>query len=481
MKYTFLIMTLCYSLLSFAGFLRSRQTINSDAPAYCELHDNEASQVVKIPMVPNYFFKTDPSGRYIYYTNSNMENYVFDTETNENRRIEGDSDGVPSFDGEIFTTLRRGNRTWTVGVANMENGLPSENIQFEESIAGSYQTVGTRQSNGQWPFVYFDDVSHEVKLRYLERDEQTNAPRFTTEERNFGTTLGQNLRLPMMSPDGTKISVLNTEINKTQIYDITSATPQLVTTLPFPTGKASFSYDSSNLTFHLNSFEQASMDEFNYPPGFNSDSEVRNVYVYNLSSGDYTQVTNSTNERSYFPIFIQNDKVAYIRNSNANEYSIEIVDVNNTKQVSLNNISCERRISLESDLQSLFDVWKGICTDLPGDTQGGENFSMLTLDPNNCRTMLAENNMNHLLGVCDSIEEAQHVNSVVRDSEPGSDLSGAQLLTQRCTMCHTNRDFFQENAAKAAEFIRQGVMPPGNPLEEDEKATLANYIQSLIE
>ncbi len=456
----------------------------------------------RIPLqkTPNYFFKISPDGRYLFYI-AEGRNWVRDLVTGKESAILGTADPVPSVDGKVLTFLSKESSGWKVGAAQLSRPFDistPKHVKWAGMADGSYQSVGPVLPDGvNRQFLYFDERKNQIVLRHLT-------------DTGSGLTLGPahssitdpGLRLPMMSPDGKFLSVLNTRLNKTQIYSLSSNPIQakLVDTLPFAAGKASFSYDNKKLTFHLTkTFKKVSAD-VRYPAVLGSDDTLRNVYVYDLATKKATQVTDNSifgspekNKDSYFPVFLGDGRVAYIDRNDAGEFSLEFSTIPSAGEArNYDKVAACLGESPNTLLTQLADQWAKLCgrwTDSLED--GGISLAQgLRMSPGDCTAIVRKVDDPEMVKLCQALVAADlNKTDTPRNAETKEDPEeienqGKKLYQNRCAICHEGDQTRIAGSTELARVLKgedADRMPPsGKLLTGDEQETLKKYLLQFM-
>lgn len=468
----------------------------SSAPAVaqdmCKVASERKIQTVRLPRVPNYFFRTSADGRYIYYI-SNDQNYMLDTTTGGEIAINGQADPVPSADGRILTYIQNHNSYyWQMGVAVLDKGVPVKDTGVVASVPGSYQSVGAARADGSRPYLFYNETKGSIDLMSLAKTAQG------TYELQQGVALvgGQVLRLPIMSPDGKYFSALNTQLNKTQIYKIEGNPPQatLSKTLPFAAGKASFSPDSSQLVYHLSRGESSNYDndETRYPAVLSSMSMVRNVFTYDLRSNVVRQVTNNVQGNSYFPTFLNDGRVAYVNSPGEGQYEIVYSTVPQGQQRSLERVARCYGVDPMSDLSRLAREWEVACNrEEMLDEKGQGAMMVLNLSDANCQTLARRSGDASLMRLCRAMRAssapaaAQPPHPRPSPVVPATQITqGRQLVSTKCLMCHGDvsalTSVIQKVAGRLDSKDPATRMPRGGAaLSQAERDAVIAYLQSV--
>ena len=465
--------------------------INSSfAQDFCNPLQVRDVETIKLNMTPNYFFKTSADGRYIYYI-ALGQNLMLDTKTGEQTVLGGNADPVPSADGEILTLLHQNFQQphipWKITVVDLKDGVPASGTKMSEYIGGSYQSVGYADAQGNRQLLYYDEVEKQVVIKKIKKTADgyvidRNASQYLSYQNS-------DLRLPMMSPDGKRFSVLNILTNQTEVYDILpNGQTRLVKSLPFAGGKAAFSYDNKKITFHVardisHSYATIPHDSM-YPATLDAASQVRNVYVYDIENDVVQQVTNNVSGNSYFPIFLGDGRVAYIHKEHgSNQFSIQYSSVPQGPQRSLESVVQCLGAEDESKLEEMSTVWSKLCTQWSqlGDKNSAAIGTILSMSMQDCLAMVEKSGDPSLGVVCQALNRADK-NPVKIEPKKSP---GEHILATRCLICHgEDKSWFAKNKVKVMKSVNSKnpftKMPKGGEsLTTQEKKDLEAYLDSF--
>lgn len=456
----------------------------------CKLVPDSTLKRVTLPRTPNYFFKMSPDGKYLYYI-ANKANWLYDLDTKTERRLPGFADPVPSADGEVLTYIDRGSQGWRIGAMKMNprwSGPDNKSAMEIADAGGSYQSVGGIQASGTRSFFYLDEKADKIVIRNLR---ETNG-KFTLSSPLFEMGGEGKYRLPMMSPDGRKFSVLNTQINKTQIFEIDpDQKPRLIDTLPVAGGKASFSYDGNSLTFHMTKTFGQITSETLYPAVLGEYNALRNVYAYDLRTKKIDQITDNVGKDSYFPIFLKNGSIAYIESTHDGKYHLTIGQ--RTPGASSRRFSDVENCygpNVESELVRLGNLWASACNKLPSSiTDSGIALTTaLNIPVEVCLKLAKKAGDPSLRKLCDALDgkkvsPSQTTQVSPQSSPPVNGQKGEQIFRNQCAICHEG----MEKKIISSPTLNQRLagkgpnrMPPqGKLLSPNESKLLKEYLQKF--
>jgi hypothetical protein len=129
--------------------------------------------------------------------------------------------------------------------------------------------------------------------------------------------------LPMISKDGTEFSVYEVNEEKSRVYKIDSnRNCKLTEEIPALVGKMDFSPDHKYLAFHI---DEGSDTKIFKTPG---NQNQFGVFLYDRQKKELVPVQVSKNEDSYYPVFLDNERLAFISSKKkSNEYFINVASL----------------------------------------------------------------------------------------------------------------------------------------------------------
>jgi hypothetical protein len=135
------------------------------------------------------------------------------------------------------------------------------------------------------------------------------------------------LDTPMISRDGTEFSAYDQENDRTIIVKIGSGGGdcRIVQTIPALVGKADFSPDGSKIAFHID----GNTDEHSFFENPNEKNRMT-VMVLDRISGKISGIPGLPKENDYYPVFLDNDRIAFINTrpeDGKNKFSVHIVNL----------------------------------------------------------------------------------------------------------------------------------------------------------
>lgn len=454
----------------------------------CELVPDRTARRVTLPRTPNYFFKMSPDGKNLYYI-ANNANWLFNMDTQQETRLPGTADPVPSPDGGVLTFISRGQEGgWRIGAMKLSPRWTGINNGGEEigMSGGSYQSVGSQKPNGDRPFFYLDESTDKIVIRNLR---EVNG-RFSLSSPVMEMGGEGKYRLPMLSPDGRRFSVLNTVINKTQIFELgPDQRPRLIDTLPVAGGKASFSNDGNSITFHMTRTLRPTDEETKYPAILGGDSALRNVYAYDLRTKEIDQITDNVGKDSYFPIFLASGQIAFIDMTPDGKFHITISGRNSSQSSrKFSDVKDCFGPNVESELKRLGNLWAKTCQKWSESTTSDSGIALtagLNIPVNVCIKLAERARDPSLRKLCDALDGKRTVQNPTATTSQRSAVvqgpGGEQIFRNQCAICHEGQEKKILSSPSLSERLagtKSNRMPPrGRVLNAREAGFLKEYLR----
>ncbi|WP_417335536.1 hypothetical protein [Halobacteriovorax marinus] len=462
----------------------------------CNLNEDKIIRRITPKYTPNYFFKTSPDGRYIYYIGGH-KNWRLDTTNGEELLLPGSADPVPSIDGKIMTSINwrvPGQKNWSLNLMPMENWdisrgffgkINYEKVTVDTNTERTYQSVGTLGEN-KYRVLSYDERAASISLK----DYTLTSNGSFSANRNDNQQKFPNMRLPMISKDGKEFASLDIETNQTVIYRINDdgTGAKEIERLDFPSGKVDFSSDRKKLVFHVTEKVSRSgpmSSEVNMPPTFDNRHEVRNVFVYDRETKSITPVTQNQRGNSYYPVFLEDDKVVYL-DQTSGKLSFVIKEVPKVVPKSIEVArSCFEGDDFDRSLENLADLWKSVCTDWTGNNSGGSKVMMLNMPDELCRQIAKATGDREVSLMCDALKKSE----IKRPRVSNTKDKFKKMVKVKCMICHQeNIPFFDKEKVKShKDEILKRInstdpsyrMPLGGELTKEEKKEFTEYFNSL--
>ncbi|WP_372654059.1 hypothetical protein [Halobacteriovorax sp.] len=463
----------------------------------CNLDDNRVLKRITPRYKPNYFFKTSPDGRYIFYIGNN-QNWRLDTQTGEELLIPGSADPVPSVDGKVMTSINwrvPRKQDWSLNLIPMENwdikrdfsgNSDYRSVTTDTNTRRTYQSVGTL-GNDRYRILSYDEGISSVVLRDYSLIENT----FGTHSASDNVQNLPQLRLPMISKDGREFSGLDIESNQTVIYKIDEggSSSKEVERLEFPSGKADFSEDNSKIVFHVT--ETVSQKDFNpnarevlMPPTFNNKAEVRNVFVYDRKTKSVSPVTQNKRGNSYYPVFLEDNRIVYL-DQRGDDLSFVYSSFPKVVPKSVDKArECFEGSNFDDSIRKLAENWQNVCTDWEG-SSGANKVMVLNISDELCQQIAEQSKDQDIALMCEALKKSE----IKRPKIAKTENKFKKMVKVKCMICHQgNIPFFDKEKIKThkSEILKRINstdssirMPLGGELSKSEKIEFANYLNSL--
>lgn len=195
-----------------------------------------------------------------------------------------------------------------------------------------------------------------------------------------------DIRTPMLSKDGRRISGYDMESGTSKIWEINGDDScKEVMDFKFPIGKADFSYDNKKLATHVDVQDNmnTSWVGFHLPQASNFD-----VVIYDFETKSFSRATQNIRKTSFYPYFTKNNNVTFESIEYDGKTYFETFDPLNAQLVNLNPPGCEDKLT--HNLRSLIGaLWYAICSaEKIEPTRKTAEFLALSLDPEKCQTLV---------------------------------------------------------------------------------------------
>ena len=533
----------------------------SETKSYCQFEEIPVTKKVKVNDFPSYFFKVHPSGKYIAYMGFEG-NKLLDLENAEFYPLPGRIDPVftpdgshlliplsemdlkesPWFETNKFDKIEINSNGEKMTFYRVEDFIKAmkEKDQSEKRIkelhlspelkdaedGGNYQSVSSVR-NGKFS-VLTDKNTLTIKDYTL--DEKDIRP--SGKSRNpCHENRDLSGDLPMLSKDGKFVSILNYNTETTQIYQINpSGKCNLALDLGIATGKVSFNWDSSQITFHVDHFLKGYGSYFS---GVASDI-IKNVYVLNLESSTkdgkaalipttWAKVSNNqkTGNGSYYPdfsksgdIFFLNDVDNYFEFAQVKQSDLNFVPFYNISNIGPNDENsglnhCVQRERPFNTQLLLGLLWIDICENIDSPTVKDSVLFSMSLNSENCRELVKNewnsfviekikqnfkdeidmsfvNNVqiDDLVAACPDKLKSSTLTNIIGIWQKRDHSNFKQIVKQKCMMCHAhkityNKDveirvYYDENnhEVRVDTEKKQFDMPPIDPGNVDSEMAL---------
>lgn len=321
--FLFLTLTLCG--ISHSATANSAEPFVKTDPQtvekFCENINPNLLKEYSLPGEPSFWIKPFEIGKKLYFTGIlDSKAVIIEAETGKITSVEGNQDPLVSFDDKIFTSLTGKNGLYDLNFYSPveNNGIKLEPYKMQMKIYGAYQSIAPLKTE-------IGSTHYRVLIDKFDELEHTTAPSILDFEKTPDRQLkikgefrnpcaGQKLQTPFLSKDGTMFAALNLTTQTTQVFDISSGKCELKVDLGFITGKADFNYDGTQLVFHKVGFDVN--DSSGYISSISS-GNWSNIFVYDLNTKKFKQVTQNKTENSYYPVFLKDGSILHINSKPA--------------------------------------------------------------------------------------------------------------------------------------------------------------------
>ena len=311
-------------------------------PIRAQIVDKYAQLVSEqsVDFLPTYFFKPDPSGQHIGYTQKTDKLFIFDMNSKNSKRVDGKFDPVffplPQSDKKIVVTSL-GNYGNDSGLAFIEwQDKVSTKTDFKKifkdgEVKGVYQSVGILKKISQDEFYFRVMVQVAAGVNgnnFLYRDykykQNTIKPLSIENKATKYVPICKNLSLSlaMISKDGREVVGYNMKTQNTQVLELNSDhTCSIVDDWNFIAGKAAFSYDKRFITYHKLSNYVYNRDGFINTP---KNDMIGNIYLFDRQTKTHYPLTQYENGTAMYPEFLENDEIIFIYYSHKSGSDIDV-------------------------------------------------------------------------------------------------------------------------------------------------------------
>ncbi len=424
----------------------------------------------------NYFVSTE--GNRVYYI-TGTGNKMGQIGSDKVVKIPGRVDPVPTPDGKWLTVPTWPREPFKMQFFNMNklkamgDDASGATPDFEDgSLSGVYQSIGMLpEKNGNSVYRVITDKNGASFQDYEVREERT--PVRSEATRLCPELEKRNMKMPMLSKDGRYISLFNTDLGVTKIYEIQEGSwaCKEVIDLGIPTGKVDFSFNNARIAFHVDSYARhdkyfsgvdANMTKDIYSVGLNRDAQGRIT-----GARDITRLSFSGRKGSgtYYPRWNSAGHVVAARDED-NQFSLAEFDPTKGYNMPFWTPRSSQPATADAVARyALGALWNRSCAKAgyAFDTVTEAAFATLSLDPESCRNLarkywaasreeivaqlrrvqglqgpiLEEVNEAAVLAACPDAPRAAGGAVATSGSLLASRATPAAIFSGRCQDCHT--------------------------------------------
>lgn len=325
---------------------------------FCTVTESDTVTKMSIPSQPNYFFRTFPDSKYISYASSDG-NYIFDMKTNQQYLLPGQYDPVPMGETVMSVPSRDSGMTF-YNISEILGGNTSPvPVTTAPNLLGVYQSVGLMETKGDTQT--FGIIVAGTESTLFQKVKVTSKPTLLVEvlAEPVAICVGVDIKLPMLSKNAQEISGLDMKSSTTKIWkiDYKTNTCKEVDDLGIPAGKADFSYDGSQLTFHLRADAGADTAYFRTPGAEMS----MNVFIYDRETKRLAQVSHGQpGENAYYPVFRRDGSIIYAIADSKSKPFFAHADMKNAKakHFTMSSAQVEKKAQ---NFMAIGKLWNQIC------------------------------------------------------------------------------------------------------------------------
>ena len=187
-----------------------------------------------------------------------------------------------------------------------ENGV-LERKYADESVQFNYQSLGTlSETKKETNYRLLFESAESFAIRDYQWDSQQKV--FSPTGNPLPLCPGMHGGLPALNKSGDEFSALDIEEGITNVYAIGKSGNkcEIVETIPFLVGKMDFSPDGTRLAMHVD--QRSDSRIFDQPDQRNK----LEVFIYDRKTKIPMAVATSPDEDAYYPVFLSNDRIAFM-------------------------------------------------------------------------------------------------------------------------------------------------------------------------
>lgn len=304
------------------GFLLSAlMFFSTSAKAYLVKENAILISDTKVNFVPNYFFKPDPTGRYIGYSGSNNRVFIYDLKDKKSYSAQGNFDPVffplAFQDLKLISTSKKG-----ILFFNFQDVLKSQEsaklLLKTSSDPAVYQSLGilSQTSKDEFKFRMIQQTSSGENSKNFSFNDfiyskSGSTEKITSAKVNFTPVCKDHfISMAMISKDGQEVVAYDMKEKRSRIFQLSSnGSCQLTDDLGQIFSKASFSYNRRYVAYHNIAKENYSRDGFIKVP---RSSAVGNIFVYDRKTKNHYPITQFEIGTAAYPEFLENGDLLFI-------------------------------------------------------------------------------------------------------------------------------------------------------------------------
>ncbi len=280
-------------------------------------------KIINVDKTPTFFFRATGAAELIGYSTfinngfNTLTNYLLDSETGITYYTPGKYDPVMMQNKRLLSVPMVKNLNFddpdygAKGLAfyKYEDIKKYEHdtfpMYFDSTMRGYYQSIGV-----------LNETESKTTYRVIIETGSLHYRDYVEERRNGVTTKfypisdkkvlcsNLDLKLPMVSKDGTMVTGFNPKTSKSNIVRINGENCDIIRELPFLTGKASFSYDNKKIAYHK--YRNPKNEYYNNYLDLPPNTQIANIYEMDIATGEETRVTTNMSKNSIFPDYLSN-------------------------------------------------------------------------------------------------------------------------------------------------------------------------------
>lgn len=328
-----------FATLFVASFVSSSEALAApDALGSCEGKEPAVIREVPFKGQPSFFFRAFPADDIVSFATSEDANRLFDLRTGEEVRIPGSFDPVPLWNERYMVVpINDGGRTQLefFSVDELRRNKRQTQPVRRNELQGTYQSVGSLPPvEGAEMYRIITSFIGIMSRDYKVHDGKNGQPAIVPVGDPVNLCQGKDLKLPMLSKDGTELAALDGITNTTKIFAVDPARKSCeeVLDLGVATGKVDFSFDGRFLAYHVSKIDLGGGFFVRPDKGWSLQ-----VHVYDRVMGRATIITSDMARNSYFPVFRKDGSLVFLRSDRTGtSYAFAIADFRRGGKISNN-------------------------------------------------------------------------------------------------------------------------------------------------
>jgi hypothetical protein len=477
----------------------------------------------------SYFFRTFPDSQYVSYagvddpsTSIRNHNYILNLKSRKEYRLPGPYDPVPIC--EEIMTVPNNSEVKFFDIKKILSGNSTLDPIAKLSLSGVYQSVSSCPAGGQGEVTMITDAGG-VTVQKVQVDINTTPPQVSFPEEAKLACQNFRVKFPMLSKDGKELSGADQDTNTTKIWHLEDdGTCTELFDFHFLAGKADFSFDGTQVVFHVRS-DIDNLKYFSQP----SKTMAMNIYLYDRVKKSLRKITNNYDRNSYYPVFRRDGTVVYMDMTRDGGMSFVWLDPKKSPEIPFDVELPSNSGEAPKDFQALVAIgrtWYELCADFPGTTTvAASALTALSLDEDECKDMVLKNwskfknavvektttdksqmskrvglettkglTEQDLLAACPAEKNTVKEIEVLGDIDETIITNAQNVIETKCMSCHSAQRFNDPQVLTADKALVKKMlwrisekppedqrMPLGTTLPSPERKKLKAYLEAFLE